>query len=45
MSDTPIGRGAYPEEIAFACAFLCSPRALSITGAVLRVDAGRFMFD
>jgi NAD(P)-dependent dehydrogenase (short-subunit alcohol dehydrogenase family) len=45
MSATPIGRGAYPEEIAFACAFLCSPRSLAITGAVLRVDAGRFMFD
>jgi NAD(P)-dependent dehydrogenase (short-subunit alcohol dehydrogenase family) len=40
----PIRRGAHPDEIAFAVAFLCSPRAMPITGSILHLDGGRNMF-
>ncbi|MGB3482344.1 MAG: SDR family oxidoreductase [Mycobacterium sp.] len=36
----PLGRVAEPSEIAEAIVFLASPRASSITGAVLHVDGG-----
>jgi len=38
--NTPLGRLASPEEIASAIAFLASPAATYITGAVLPVDGG-----
>jgi 3-oxoacyl-[acyl-carrier protein] reductase len=40
----PIGREPTPEELAWACAFLCSTRSAAITGAVIHVDGGLFMF-
>lgn len=37
----PIGRQPTPEELAWACVFLCSPRSASITGSVIHVDGGQ----
>ncbi|MDR1160025.1 MAG: 3-oxoacyl-ACP reductase FabG [Syntrophomonadaceae bacterium] len=39
-ADIPLGRLAYPEEIAAACAFLMSDGAGYINGQVLTVDGG-----
>jgi NAD(P)-dependent dehydrogenase (short-subunit alcohol dehydrogenase family) len=39
----PIGRMARPEEIAWPIAFLCSPAASYICGAVLDVNGGVYM--
>jgi NAD(P)-dependent dehydrogenase (short-subunit alcohol dehydrogenase family) len=39
----PIRRLTDVREIAFACAFLCSPRAAAITGTMIHVDGGRDM--
>jgi NAD(P)-dependent dehydrogenase (short-subunit alcohol dehydrogenase family) len=39
----PIGRGTKPEELAFACAFLCSEPAMCITGSIIHVDGGMGM--
>jgi beta-ketoacyl ACP reductase len=36
----PLGRIGEPEELAGTIAFLLSPAAAYITGAVLRVDGG-----
>lgn len=38
---TPLNRAAQPEEIAEVGAFLASPRASYITGAVVAADGGR----
>lgn len=41
QSVVPMKRFGSPEEIGDAAAFLCSPRASFITGAVLRIDGGQ----
>ena len=40
----PIRRQTKLSEIAFACAFLCSPRSQAITGSVIHLDGGLNMF-
>ena len=39
--NVPLGRMAYPSEPAKAIVFLCSQRASSITGQIIKVDGGR----
>ena len=39
--NVPLGRMAYPSEPAKAIVFLCSERASSITGQIIKVDGGR----
>ena len=43
LASTPLGRLGEPEDVAAAVAFLCSPEAAFITGAVLTVDGGLAM--
>jgi NAD(P)-dependent dehydrogenase (short-subunit alcohol dehydrogenase family) len=38
----PIRRQPTVEELAWVCAFLCSPRSQAITGSVIHVDGGQF---
>ena len=40
LATTPLGRLGEPEDVAGPVAFLCSPAAAYITGAVLAVDGG-----
>ncbi|QCI67169.1 SDR family NAD(P)-dependent oxidoreductase [Phreatobacter stygius] len=39
----PLGRAARPEEIAWPIAFLCSPAASFVSGAILDVNGGAMM--
>ena len=39
--NVPLGRMAYPSEPAKTIVFLCSQRASSITGQIIKVDGGR----
>ena len=39
--NVPLGRMAYPSDPAKAIVFLCSKRAESITGQIIKVDGGR----
>jgi NAD(P)-dependent dehydrogenase (short-subunit alcohol dehydrogenase family) len=43
ITASPLRRIAKPEEIAESVLFLCSPQAMSITGAVLTVDNGTIL--
>jgi 3-oxoacyl-[acyl-carrier protein] reductase len=43
IANTPLGRIAKPEEVAYAVSFLVSERAGYITGQVLNVDGGLVM--
>jgi 3-oxoacyl-[acyl-carrier protein] reductase len=40
----PIRRQPTPEELAWACVFLCSTRSAAITGVVIHVNCGEWMF-
>lgn len=41
IAQTPLGRLAYPDEVADAICFLASKRASYVNGVVLPVDGGR----
>src|SRR5437762_11560374 len=43
LSRIPLGRLGAPDEVAYAVAFLASPRAAYITGATLHVNGGMLM--
>ncbi len=39
----PIRRQPTPDEVAWACVFLCAKRSAAITGSTIHVDGGTFM--
>jgi 2-hydroxycyclohexanecarboxyl-CoA dehydrogenase len=43
IARTPVGRAGRPEDIAAACAFLCSEEAGYITGQALNVNGGWYL--
>lgn len=40
IEEIPIKRQPQPSEVAFACAFLCSPRAAAVNATIIHVDGG-----
>ena len=43
--NVPLGRPGEPDEVAAICAFLASPDASLITGAMLMADGGAHIVD
>ena len=43
MHDIPAHRLGAPEEVAEICAFLCSPAARYVNGAVLVADGAQYL--
>jgi len=43
IARTPVGRAGTPDDIAAACAFLCSEEAGYITGQLIGVNGGWYL--
>jgi NAD(P)-dependent dehydrogenase (short-subunit alcohol dehydrogenase family) len=43
VNSIPLGRLTTPQDVASACAFLCSDHTRSMTGAVMNVSGGRLL--
>jgi NAD(P)-dependent dehydrogenase (short-subunit alcohol dehydrogenase family) len=43
VARTPVGRAGTPEDVAAACAFLCSDAAGYITGQLIGVNGGWYL--
>jgi 3-oxoacyl-[acyl-carrier protein] reductase len=43
LAKQPLKRAARPEEVAWPIAFLCSPAASFISGAILDVNGGNYV--
>ncbi len=40
----PMGALPTPDQVAWACAYICSPRSQAVTGSIMHVDGGEDMF-